>query len=52
MIRVPFRPVAPVPIVRPNPDLVDKIIEILKENLLKPRIIDPVLPIVPRLLSE
>ena len=51
MIRIPFRPVVPVPIVRPNPDLVDKIIEMLKENLLKPRIIDPVLPIVPRLLS-
>ena len=47
--RIPTRPIVPVPIVQPNQDLVDKIVEFLKQNLIKPQPIGPIMPIYPRL---
>lgn len=51
--RVPVRPpVVPVPIVRPNPELMEKIMDFLKDVVTKPQPIGPIMPFRPGLLGN
>ena len=51
--RVPVRPpVVPVPIVRPNPELMEKIMDFLKDVITKPQPIGPIMPFRPGLLGN
>ena len=49
-IKIPTRPVVPVPVVRYDEDLMEKIVKILEESLLKPRIVGPIIPFTSRFL--
>ena len=49
-IKIPTRPVVPVPIIRHDEELMKKITEMLRESLLRPKITRPVMPFTSRFL--